>query len=562
MEQTHEQELEKKLRESLDKSSNYNRNLLTIYLGLLAYIIITAATTTDMMLLIGSSTIKLPILSSEIPLLLFFKFTPFVIIIFHLYLLINLSLHDDNYIRWLDMGNNKPSLLAPFVFNYFRKHGQSTIMKTAIILIIVILYYFLPLFTLIWTAYKFLPYHDNTITLPHNFVITFDGFMSIYFYWRISKNFHVLMLKYFFIIAAFISLFILCSWSIVLIPNNNRGLDRVFHRNLVITRKTIVSKEVSDVIIAHYLQDNKTKEDALRGQAEILDLHGRDLSYSNFSSSKFINVDLTNAILQDANLSQAIFQGVDLSHANLQGAFIAMATLQEAYLFMANLQDAELAGAILQGADLSHVNLQGADLGAAQYLMDDLFYKKGYVNVRKPQGADSAGTALFVGGANLQGASLWGANLQGTNLTKARLQGADLSGANFQGAYLAAARFQCSSIDAYDLKGIYYDDINDLFDIPPAYLEINKYTSEQCKSFDNKSKALLIHKLESNKNLKLFLDINKKLACENATLAKNISNRSNILGPIEVTFDNGTKASFKEIIREHMKEHCPKYLSP
>lgn len=182
MEQSPEQEREKKLRESLDKSSTYNRNQLAIYLGLLAYVIITAATTTDMMLLIGTSKIKLPVLSSEIPILDFYKFTPWVVLIFHLYLLINLYLHTSKYVRWLNTRDNNQSYLATFLFNHSYQHEHLRIIRLAINLMIMALYYFLPLLSLIWTAYKFLPYHHKIITPMHNIIITMDGIISLYFY--------------------------------------------------------------------------------------------------------------------------------------------------------------------------------------------------------------------------------------------------------------------------------------------------------------------------------------------------------------------------------------------
>ncbi|MBF0569004.1 MAG: pentapeptide repeat-containing protein [Nitrospirae bacterium] len=406
-----------------------------------------------MMLLKASSKIKLPVLNSEIPILDFYKFTPWVVLIFHLYLLINLFLHTTKYTRWLDAGNNNPSYLATFVFNYSYKNVYNKIITLIINFIIMVLYYFLPILTLIWTAYKFLPYHDKTITLINDIIITFDGLMSVYVYWHITKLFQVHRLKYLIIVSIISLCLILGSWYIISIPkNNDNPLGIKFHRSLVIIDKPISYTEVSDIIIAHYLRDNKTKADALRGQAEKLDLNGRDLSYSNFADSIFIKTELI--------------------------------------------------------------------------------------------------------GANLHGAVLYGANLQGAVLDSANLQGADLSSANLQGADLSSANLNCSNIDNNtDLRGIYYGDINKLFEWNKD-TEIDAKTAEQCKSFDAKSKAELIQRLESNKNPKLFIDINKDLACRNAELAKSISNRS-----ITVIFDNGTEVQFGEVIEVHIKEKCPQYLN-
>ncbi|MBF0457573.1 MAG: pentapeptide repeat-containing protein [Nitrospirae bacterium] len=483
--------IEKKLKKSLDKSSSYNRNMLTIFLGILVYVFVTAATTTDMMLLIGSSMIKLPIIGYEVPLLYFCKYTPVIILIIHLNLLINLSLHAENYILWLKIGNNKPSYLVPFVFNYSYKYEQSKLFDRVIKYFVVGLYYILPIYILVWTAYKFLPYHDRGISIYQNSIATIDGMMSFLFYLQIAKLNNNIRLKQLYISFTVALIMTLLSWlifcSVFVFSNSREDWLGLFHRNISLPRKTIVSKEISDVMIIHYLHDNKTKNDALREQVEMLDLRGRDLSYSNFLVSTFINANLNNANLQGANLHD-----VNLPEANLQYAK-------------------------LQGANLSGASLQGANLISA----------------------------------NLQGVSLFGANLQGVSLFGAKLQRVNLSGASLQGVDLSWARINCSTIDdTTNLNGIYYDNIDNLF----KWNEISKIdneTAERCE----KSDAVLREQLEKNKDTKLFLDINKKLACDNAAMAKSISRRDFIL-----TYDNGTKVSFIKEITRHIKENCPKFL--
>ncbi|MEO5361843.1 MAG: pentapeptide repeat-containing protein [Nitrospirota bacterium] len=377
--------------------------------------------------------------------------------------------------------------------------------------------------------------------------------MSLYFYWQITKYFQAHRLKH----LVFISILSLClifySWYIISIPTNkNNNLDRLFHRSIVINDKIITYTEVSDIIIAQYLRDNKTKEDAIRGQAEKLDLKGRDLSYSNFSYSKFIKTDLSLADLQGADLSSADLQGAVLSSAKLQGAVLSSAKLQGAVLSSAKLQGAVLSSADLQVADLSSADLQGAVLvsadlqGAVLYSAD---LQRAVLSLANLQGA-----YLFT--ADLQGAYLSSANLQGAYLVLAKLQGAYLSSAKLQGAYLSSADLHCSSIDTNtNLMGIYYNNINNLFNLDKN-TEIDNKTPEECKLFDAKSKATMIQRLESNKNPKLFLEINKKLACNNVSRVKMILFRSHT-----ITLDNGTNIEFNDVIKNHMKENCPQYLS-
>lgn len=97
-------------------------------------------------------------------------------------------------------------------------------------------------------------------------------------------------------------------------------------------------------------------------------------------------VNLNNAVFQNANLyhaylSQLSLVGANLNGAQLQGAYLSGSVLIEASLQNANLSclsravcttladaylmRANLAGANLKGANLSHAHLDGADLSAA-----------------------------------------------------------------------------------------------------------------------------------------------------------------------------------------------------
>ncbi|MBF0554981.1 MAG: pentapeptide repeat-containing protein [Nitrospirae bacterium] len=374
--------IEKKLKKSLDKSSSYNRNMLTIFLGILIYVLITTATTTDMMLLIGSSMIKLPIIGYEVPLLYFYKFTPVIILIIHLYLLINLSIHAENFISWFNIGKNKPSYLVPFVFNYSYKYEQSKLFEKVIKLFIIGVYYILPLFIIGWTAYKFLPYHDFWISIGQNYVVTIDGIMSFLFYRQITRLNNNIRIKQLFIISTVPFMMIVFSWlifcSVFVFTNSVDDWFGVFHRNIFLQEKAIVSKEISDVMIIHYLHDNKTKEDAIREQTDKLDLHGRDLSYSDFSGSTFINVNLEGANLQGSELVLTRLQGSDLRGANLQWANLYAANLKGANLVWARLQGTYLYGVNLQGANLYDAVLYCSDIDNTT-ILKGIYYHKDYV---------------------------------------------------------------------------------------------------------------------------------------------------------------------------------------
>src|SRR5262249_23562352 len=83
-----------------------------------------------------------------------------------------------------------------------------------------------------------------------------------------------------------------------------------------------------------------------------------------------IQVDLTGAILrnadlQHANMGQAVLVDADLSDANLTDADLSQVTAQHAKLTGANLTGADLTQADLTDADLSRANVSGATFDEA-----------------------------------------------------------------------------------------------------------------------------------------------------------------------------------------------------
>lgn len=170
--------------------------------------------------------------------------------------------------------------------------------------------------------------------------------------------------------------------------------------------------------------------------------NGTDLSYANLSEA-----DLTYASLEDtvlyratlgetdltaANLYRAKLNEATLNKATLNGAVLTNAFLREAVLTRAHLVSANLAGADLYSAFMGGAHLKGANLKSAEMTLASL----GNTHLK---GADLTG-------ANLTGAYLVGANLEKSNLSQAILEKADLSdanldGANLTGAHLAGARY-------------------------------------------------------------------------------------------------------------------------
>ncbi|HYU73290.1 MAG TPA: pentapeptide repeat-containing protein [Ktedonobacteraceae bacterium] len=149
-----------------------------------------------------------------------------------------------------------------------------------------------------------------------------------------------------------------------------------------------------------------------------------DLSQVNLGRVNLGSVDLSRAVLINANFHRTRLRAADLSEASLINA----------HLRGADLSEANFSGAKLRGTDLSEANLSYADLRDA-----DL------------QNADLHGANLS--GANLSGANLREANLSGANLTSANLSRAFLIGTNLARSTLNECLIYGTSVWDVQLAG-------------------------------------------------------------------------------------------------------------
>jgi uncharacterized protein YjbI with pentapeptide repeats len=188
-----------------------------------------------------------------------------------------------------------------------------------------------------------------------------------------------------------------------------------------------------------------------------------DLRAVNFARASLRRANLRGARLSGATLTGAIFegadlQGADLHEANLRGAVFAGANLSGADLSGVDLTQAALAGASLQGARLHGTSLQGADLrgialaGAALHAAD----------LREANLAEANLAGNTLSSATLTGAVLTGADLHAANLLKANLQEANLAGANLRGANLQEANLARAALHAANLRDALLVDVKNL----------------------------------------------------------------------------------------------------
>ena len=147
---------DEKLLEALEKSSELNRNLGIAFTSFMMYILITVASTTNLDLFLPNSTVTLPLVNVQLPLIGFYHVIPFIIITFHFNLLFNLYNHCKILFRLKEQiakGKSRSLTIEtfelymhPFLYNYLivnsNKYG-SWLMRI-LSLFINICYYIVP----------------------------------------------------------------------------------------------------------------------------------------------------------------------------------------------------------------------------------------------------------------------------------------------------------------------------------------------------------------------------------------------------------------------------------
>ena len=481
------------LRGSADESAQHVRRLLVTFLLVAFYVAVIVFSTNDEQLLKETGA-RLPLLNVELPLLGFYIFIPWLVLIFHVhllnqYFLLSRKLHILNQaITSLpqDLQRIQQILPFPLVFSHMivGKHHPGLIrwaFSAAVVVTVVIV----PITLLLSIKYKFLPYHNSWVTLDHQIALILDLIVMWVFWprilarsgrWRLLESSQRRENKYTWfgwlltkwqrwqilrVFAAGLSTAVVFVASTLLLVPPGDGIESflgkqawldILHRNLDLREKTLMMTEPSPELIAAYKAAGDPPGKVWLDHGRPLDLRERNLRNADFYKTTLWDVDLRGANLQGAVFEAANLQGANLLEANLQGANLFAVNLQGAILEDAQLQRANLKVAKLQGAILKNAQLQGADLEWARLQGTNLLGAE--LRVANLQGANLQGAELFgvnLRVANLKGARLQGANLQSANLEGAKLNFAFLQGANFKGAWLNGADLVRAQLQGADL---------------------------------------------------------------------------------------------------------------
>ena len=469
----------------LETSAQTNRNLFIAFNSVLVTVLILCLSVTDEMLLLGSSTIKLPLLNVDLPIWAFATIAPLALVALHFDLLQNLSAHREKLIAWClcwfkvypspSRNADMTRQLYPFLFDYawiYANHIESPTIGARLLPRLCWLLYCWGAYTVLVIFFvRFAELQHYGYTSWHLLLLIFDA-LILYWYW-LGFTQGTKLAAWKLVLAVIIApLSLIPYWGGKVL--NRLKLSRtkilfLWFSNLVALWTLLLFTLIQVHIDCDKLPtwtgcdtSPRLVKWALERETEIrsvvdLNLVPRltlvgfrlklpddfftldKLQYPEKKENQFWQETFNALYLAERRLAFANFGGVQLPHSNfrfaqLQGASFEYAKLQGASFQDAKLQGANLDSAQLQGASLDNAQLQGASLWEAQL--------------------QSAGLVS----SQLQSANLKKAQMQGTNLSFAQLQGADISYAKLQGANLESARLQGTVLESAELQGATLED--------------------------------------------------------------------------------------------------------
>ena len=492
------------LLEAVNRASDTVNTAWLIFLGVLSYLLITAAGVTHKDLLLNSD-IPLPILQVKIDLARFFIFAPIILVLFHtgvvaqLVLLARKTLEFDTSIRLLETTERRTHPLRLELDNFFFVQGiagpeRSNVMSAFLHGMSWLTLVVLPVLILLYIQVVFIPFHDVGITTAHRIALFADILMlatigtflarsenSFFTAFRRTLAQHPLTALVTSALLAAVAIFSLFFATIpgepldriietlsgrtdrasgpsmrrsgylgftmpFLKPAEDGSLFGLFYRNLVVRDTDLV---VDNTVTAGEASINLRGRDLRFARLDRTDLHQADFTGANLEGASFVQADLRNVTMSCADIDRLLLQG-DRKGARCTdagGADFTRARMNDAKLAGLDLTIAMLDHTVLEGADMRFLVAPGADFTSANLQRVDMSGNSilhGAVFLTASlQGADLVTAELMLANfinANLQGVILASARLEGARFYQADLEGADLQNARLFGADLSEAR--------------------------------------------------------------------------------------------------------------------------
>lgn len=494
-------ELSSHIEKLLDAANSASQTVAALHVAFMAFVtylgVIVWGTTDDDLLRI--SPVKLPILDVELPLTTFYGFVPWMVVLLHFNLLMQLELLScklwnlDSDLPDTPAGQQVRNRLFIFPFTHLiAGRSEVWLIRWLLSLVVGITVIALPLLMLLAAQIRFLPFHDEAITWSQRLAVWVDAAMLITLWPLIAspqdrarewwRNFGVRLLGYW---PAWLRYLSTLGWNRLtrLIQRRwpNLPAREIVHRPMlrsgteakgmvfllvsvpVIILISIIAVIPGSITLQTYYAPEKGKPENTPNYFEDWLIRRVPETWLSVAAHKYDVVSCTSLAMaekSEASILQVILgpcswfnlglfpRDLNLREARLVPKGVSLSLLTQAIDPDKQVRDAafkEFDGLNLQNRDLRFANFFGAVLPKADLrhvqLQGAILLKaklQGVVGWDKTQ---------------LQGAILGGTQLQSAGLIEADLQGADLRGANLQGADLGWAKLQSADLRGADLRG-------------------------------------------------------------------------------------------------------------
>jgi uncharacterized protein YjbI with pentapeptide repeats len=487
-----------KLLEAANSASQTVAALHVAFLAFTAYLgVIVWGTTHEDLLRI--SPVKLPILDVELPLTTFYSFVPWMLVLLHFNMLMQLELLScklwnlDRDLPDTPAGKQVRDRLFIFPFTHLIV-GRSEVwlIRWLLSLVVGITVIALPLLVLLAAQIRFIPFHDEAITWSQRLAVWIDAGMLITLWPLIAspqdrarewwRNFGFHLFGYW---PALLRYFSILGWNRLMRSIQGRWANPPMHEIaprpmlhpgtepkgmifLLVSVPVIVLVSIfalipGSITVQTYYNPEKVKPEDAPSYFEDWLIRKVPETWLSVAGHKYDVVSCTSLELaekSEASILQVMLgpcswfdldffpRNLNLKEARLVPKEVSLSLLTRAIDPDKQVRDVafkEFDGLNLQNRDLRFANMFGAVLPKADLrhvqLQGAILLKaklQGVVGWDKTQ---------------LQGAILGGTQLQGAGLIEADLQGADLRGANLQGAALGWAKLQSADLRGADLLG-------------------------------------------------------------------------------------------------------------
>lgn len=484
----------------LEAANSASQTVAALHIAFLAFVtylgVIVWGTTHDDLLRI--SPVKLPILDVELPLTNFYTFVPWMVVLLHFNLLMQLELLSTKL--WnldLDLpdtpeGQQVRDRLFIFPFTHLIA-GRSKVLliRWLLSLIVGITIIALPLLMLLAAQIRFLPFHDEAITWSQRIAVWVDAGMLIILWPLIAspqdrarewwQSFGFRLVDYW---PSWFRYLSASGWSrikrsirrranplehkIITRPVVKPGTEPKGMIFLLISVPVMVFASIIAVVpgsttVQSYYAPEQGQPENTPNYFEDWLIRRMPESWLSVAVHKYDTVSCTSlakAEKSDASILQVMLgpcswfnldlfpRNLNLREARLVPTGVSLSLLTRAIDPDKQVRDAafkEFDGLNLQNRDLRFANFYGAMLPKADLRHVQL---QGAILLKaKLQGVVGWDKTQF------QSAILGGTQLQGAGLIEADLQGADLRGANLQGAALGWTKLQSADLRGADLQG-------------------------------------------------------------------------------------------------------------